>query len=342
MLRDRDDDPRERSGGHDPGLLLLHGGGSLVEGFQHFRDARGSVQAASEHVDGHGREGLEGEELDDEFQTWRTVEVTGRVAEHVSGADVRSVERELESHVVSGDGPLGRFVVYQDGLYECGFAGWDSEDGVAGLDVAGFNAADDGRLRSLGHVRDADTERLRDEVGQLRLWYGLQEVEERWAAVPFPGGGDPVLAGQVLTRQAAEGDKRDFISRKSSQCQEMARLLDNLLVPVVGPADCVELVDGNDESGHADRPDKQCMFLSLPSGLNTGFESTGRSIENEYGKIGLCRAGNHVGDKVAMARGVQDREACLWGLKLVGRNVHCYAAGALFGRLVEHPRIVEG
>lgn len=74
------------------------------------------------------------------------------------------------------------------------------------------------------------------------------------------------------------------------------------------------------------------MFARLS--LQSGFETPCAGVDDEDGEVGLAGAGDHVGNEVAVARGVKDGEVCKGGREGVGCYVDCYPATAFFRALV--------
>lgn len=110
-------------------------------------DAAGDVEPPLVHVDGHGREVVEGQDLRRELSD--VADRRGRrAAQHVARLEVDRVDvGEVEDDVLARDGPVSRLAVVVDlqtadlGLFAAGH----HQDLLAGLHRAGFQATRDGQ-----------------------------------------------------------------------------------------------------------------------------------------------------------------------------------------------------
>ncbi len=77
------------------------------------------------------------------------------------------------------------------------------------------------------------------------------------------------------------------------------------------------------------------MFFRLA--FQPGLETAGAGVDDQDGEVGLAGAGDHVGDKVSVAWGIEDGECGLVGFELVHADVDCDALAPFVGALVEYP-----
>ena len=71
--------------------------------------------------------------------------------------------------------------------------------------------------------------------------------------------------------------------------------------------------------------------------LEARFETASAGINDKDREVSLAGAGNHVGDKVSVARGIENGKSCLLGFKFVGGNVNCDASDSFLGALIQDP-----
>lgn len=170
----------------------------------------------------------------------------------------------------------------------------------------------------------------------MRRRFRLVELLDQRRALVVPrrsrvGG----AAEDVAPLEARAGDEGNVFGLEPRAGQEPGHLLPDLLEPSLRPVGHVHLVDGHDDALDAYRPDEEGMFFGLAS--QAGFEVARRRVDDEHRKVRLAGAGDHVGHEVAVPGGVEDGEAGLFRLELVGGDVDGDAACPLLGALVEDP-----
>ena len=164
--------------------------------------------------------------------------------------------------------------------------------GVADLDRAALDPAGADRAAALDRedVLDRHQERLVDRADRLGdvLVHRLDQVEDRLGRLGV---------GRVLERRAAAAaDDRDLVAGELVLGQQLAELqldqLEQLLV-----VDQVDLVEEDDQGGHADLAGQQDVLAGL------GHRAVGRRDDQDRA-VHLGGAGDHVLDVVGVARAV--------------------------------------
>lgn len=139
----------------------------------------------------------------------------------------------------------------------------------------------------------------------------------------------------VIACEAGAGDESEVFGLETGGCEEGRDLLGDFVEAGLRPGDCVEFVDGDDDALDAHAADKEGMFFGLA--FEAGFEVAGAGVNDEDGEVGLTCAGNHVGNEVSVARGVEDGEAGGFGFEFVHGDVDGYTSVSLICTLIEHP-----
>ena len=144
----------------------------------------------------------------------------------------------------------------------------------------------------------------------------------------------------VVACEARAGDESKIFGLETGGCEEGRDLLGDFVEPGLRPGDCVEFVDGDDDALDAHAADEERVFFGLA--FETGFEVASAGVDDEDGEVGLACAGNHVGNEVSVAGGVEDGEAGGFGFEFVHGDVDGYTSVSLFCTLIEHPCQSEG
>lgn len=144
----------------------------------------------------------------------------------------------------------------------------------------------------------------------------------------------------VIACEAGAGDEGEVFGLKTGGCEEGGDLLGYFVEAGLGPGDCVEFVDGDEDALDAHTADEEGVFFGLA--FEAGFEVAGAGVDDEDGEVGLACAGNHVRDEISMARSVEDGEAGGVGFEFVHGDIDGYTSVSLFCTLIEHPCKSEG
>lgn len=144
----------------------------------------------------------------------------------------------------------------------------------------------------------------------------------------------------VVACEAGAGDESEVFRLETGGCEEGRDLLGDFVESGLRPCDCVEFVDGDDDALDAHAADQEGVFFGLA--LEAGFEVASAGVDHENGKVGLACAGNHVGDEVSVAGGVEDGEAGGFGFEFVHGDVDGYTSVSFLCTLIEHPCQSEG
>jgi len=254
----------------------------------------------------------------------------------VVGGDVTAVDvldgeaLDVEANVVSRLGLVEGLVVHLDGLDLGGLADRREAGDHAGLDDAGLDAADRHCADALDlvHVLERQAQRL---VGGALRGLGLVEhLHDGQRDVLLLVGVVPrdVLLGELVVDEVGAGPAGDG--------QELGLLVDALLLEeeLDLVADLVEallaerlggggvhLVAANNELLDAQGVGQDHVLLGGALDGPAGLEATGVGGDHDHGEVGLRRAGDHVLDEVAVARGVDDGPVILLGPELPEGNV---------------------
>ena len=273
--------------------------------------------------------------------------VTGNVATtDLLDGDVLHVEADVVTRSTLGE----LLVVHLDGLDFGGHTGRGEGDDHTGLDHTSLDTADRDRANTadLVHILEWKTEGL--VGGTLGRVDGVDGLEEGLAGglglglllpalVPRAVGGG---LDHVVTVEAGDGDEGDVLGVVADLLDEVGRLLDDLLVALLGPLGGVHLVDGDDELLDTKGVSEQGVLTGLAILGDTGLELTSTSGNNEHGAVGLGGTGDHVLDEVTVTRSVDDGDIVLGSLELPEGNVDGDTTLTLGFELVEHPRVLEG
>ncbi len=109
--------------------------------------------------------------------------------------------------------------------------------------------------------------------------------------------------------------------------------MQNQNTDLVAAADHLPDTEGESEKG---------MFTRLSVFRNTRLETPSGGVDDENGTIGLGSTSDHVLDKIAMSRGIDDGAVVLGGFKLPQGDINRDAALPLRLELVQHPGVLEG
>jgi len=183
---------------------------------------------------------------------WIVLGVTGNVTTtNLLDGDVLDVEAD----VVTWKTFDKLLVMHLDGLDFSGDTSWGEGHDHAGLDGTGLDTADwySANTTDLVHILEWQTERLVSWAG----WHidGIDGLEEGLASdlglgllLPslVPGAVRGVV-DHVVTVEARDWDEWDVLWVVADLLDEAGRLLDDLLVALLGPLGGVHLVDGDDE-----------------------------------------------------------------------------------------------
>ena len=120
-------------------------------------------------------------------------------------------------------------------------------------------------------------------------------------------------------------NKRDALFLVPSRPQKRHHLLLNLPKPLLPPPRRVQLVHHHNQVTHAKRPHEQRVLLCLPVIIKSAFEFAAGGVDYEQGSVGLGGARDHVGDKVAVAGGVEESDAAVGGVKGGSGDIHRHA-----------------
>ena len=257
---------------------------------------------------------------------------------------------DVKADVVTRETLDELLVVHLDGLDFGGHTSRGEGDDHAGLDDTSLNTADWDRADTadLVDVLKWKTERL---IGRTRRWVdGIDRLEEGLAArlglglllpalVPWAVGGD---IDHVVTVEAGDGDEWDGLRVVADLLDEVGRLLDDLIVAILGPLRGVHLVDGDDELPHAEGVGEEGVLTSLAILGDTRFELTGAGSNDENSAVGLGGTGDHILDEVPMSRRIDDSDIVLGRFELPEGNVNGDSTLTLGLELVEHPCVFEG
>ena len=219
---------------------------------------------------------------------------------------------DVETNVVARETLDELLVVHLDGLDFGGDVGRSKGHDHASLDDTGLNTADGygANTANLVDVLKGETEGLVGRTG--RRVDGIDGFQKGLAGslglglllpalVPWAVAG---VVDHVVAVETGDGDKGDGLGVVANLLDEVGRLLDNLVVTVLGPLGSVHLVDGDDELLDTQGVCKQSVLTRLAILGDTGFEFTSTSGNNEDGAISLGSTSDHVLDKVAVARSV--------------------------------------
>ena len=169
---------------------------------------------------------------------------------------------------------------------------------AANLDDTGLDTADGNRANTadLVHVLERKTEGL---VGRAsRLVDSVDGLQEGLAGglglglflpslVPGAVGRD---FDHVVAVEARDGHERNRLRVVADLLDEVGRLLNDLLVTVLGPLGRVHLVDGDNELLHAQSVGKQSVLTGLAILGDTSLELTSARGNDENGAVGLGSA----------------------------------------------------
>ena len=143
----------------------------------------------------------------------------------------------------------------------------------------------------------------------------------------------------VVACEAGTRDESEVFGLETGGCEEGGDLLGDLVEAGLGPGDCVEFVDGDDDALDAHAADEQGVFFGLA--FEAGFEVAGAGVDDEDGEVGLAGTGDHVRDEVSVARSVKNGEAGGFGFEFVHGDVDGHTSVPLLCTLIEHPRKSE-
>lgn len=108
----------------------------------------------------------------------------------------------------------------------------------------------------------------------------------------------------VVAIETGDGDEGYGLWVVANLLDKVGRLLDDLVVAVLGPLGGVHLVDGDDELPDTQGIGKQSVLTSLAILGNASFKLTGTGSNDEDSTISLGGTSDHVLDKVTMTRSI--------------------------------------
>ena len=115
----------------------------------------------------------------------------------------------------------------------------------------------------------------------------------------------------VVAVPSRDGDEGDALRVEPDLLDEVGRLLNDLLVTLLRVLAGVHLVDGDDELTDTEGEGEEGVLAGLAVLRDTGLEFTSARGDDEDGAVGLRGTGDHVLDKVAVARSVDDGDHVL-------------------------------
>ena len=139
----------------------------------------------------------------------------------------------------------------------------------------------------------------------------------------------------VVACEARAGDESKIFGLETGGCEEGRDLLGDFGEAGLRPGDCVEFVDGDDDALDAHAAYEEGVFFRLA--FEARFKVASAGVDDENGEVGLACTGNHVGDKVSVAGGVEDGKAGGFGFEFVHGDVDSHTSISLFCTLIEHP-----
>tara|TARA_R110002003_G_scaffold20_5_gene1091 strand:- start:1304 stop:2554 length:1251 start_codon:yes stop_codon:yes gene_type:complete len=219
---------------------------------------------------------------------------------------------DVEANVVTGDTLDKLLVVHLNGLDFSGDTSGGEGDDHTGLDDTGLDTTDGNRANTanLVDVLEGQTEGLVGGTG--RGVDGIDGLEEGLASglglglllpalVPGAVGGN---VDHVVAVEAGDGDEGDVLGVVADLLDEVGRLLDDLLVTVLGPLGGVHLVDGDDELLDTESVGEQSVLTSLTILGDTSLELTSTGSDDENSAVSLGGTSDHVLDEITMTGGV--------------------------------------
>mmetsp|Transcript_31388 Transcript_31388/g.76910 ORF Transcript_31388/g.76910 Transcript_31388/m.76910 type:complete len:304 (-) Transcript_31388:34-945(-) len=217
-------------------------------------------------------------------------------------------------------------------------------DNHPGLDDTSLDTTDRDRpnTTNLVHVLEREAKGLvARALGRVNVVQGLEEARSL-----VPGGKRVTRRGlleEVVTGPSRRRDDGHLVWLVANLLEVEGHFLLDFLVAVLGPVDgfVVHLVAGNDHLLDTEGVGQEGVLAGLSVLRDTRLKLSRRGGNHENGKIGLRGTGNHVLDKVTVARGVDDSEEVLVGLKLPEGNINGDTTLALGLELIKHPRILE-
>ena len=242
----------------------------------------------------------------------------GRVVLAVTG-DVATTDLlngdvlDVEANVVTGETLLELLVVHLDGLDFSGDVRGSEGNDHTGNEFTSLDTADRHRANTadLVNVLEGKTEGL--VGGALGGLGGVDGFEEGLAgelavlALTLPSLVPRAVGGgvqHVVAVEARDGDESDLLGVVADLLDEGRRLLDDLVVTVLGPLGGVHLVDGDDELPDTEGEGEQSVLTSLAILGDTSLELTSTGGDNENSAVGLGSTSDRVLDEVTMTGGV--------------------------------------
>ena len=265
------------------------------------------------------------------------------IRRNVSAANI--LDRDVlhvESNVIAWASLWERLVVHLDGLDFSGDTSGSKGDHHAWLDDASLDSANRhcADTADLVHVLERKTESK--IVRALWLAHEVERLEQNGALVPrhLVGSVDHVIADP-----ARDGNKADWVllvvDLVADLLKEAGALLLDLLETGLVIENSVHLVDSNDHLLNSEGVGEQGVLAGLALLGDGGLELSRGGGDNKHGHVGLGGARDHVLDKVAVSRGVNNSVKVLGGLELPEGNVNGDSALSLGLQFVKNPRILE-
>jgi hypothetical protein len=271
---------------------------------------------------------------------WRGVLLVS--ADKPSSELVHSDVLDVEPDVVSWFGLRKTLMMHLNGLHFSGFQGGGSKNNnIVGLHNTSFNTAngDSSDTSDLVDVLQGHTERLAGGS----LWRGdlVKGVQESVSLVPLH-----IIRGRnhVVTKPATDGDNRDLGWVVPNLLQKTLDFRGDFLEPIFGPVDgfLIHLVYADDHLVDTKGLCKKSVFFCLAVLGDSGFEFTSSGRAYKDSTVSLRGSGNHVLDKVTVARGINDGENEVLGFELPQSDVDGDTTLTFCLQLIKNPGILEG
>jgi hypothetical protein len=260
------------------------------------------------------------------------------------GGDISSLDilyghvLAVETNVITGDSLSKSLVVHLHGLNFSGKADGGEGNNHVGLEDTSLDTADRdcADTTNLVHILKGKAKGL--VKWALRGGDVVKSLKKDRTLVPAHVGG---AVNHVVSNPARDGDERDLGRLVSDLLQVTRDLLLDIVVTRFGVGARVHLVKSDDHLLDTKGEGKKGVLLGLAFGGPTTFETTRGRVDDEDGNISLGSSGNHVLDKVTVARGINDSEGELGRLELPEGNVDGDTTLTLGLQVIKNPCVLE-
>lgn len=158
-----------------------------------------------------------------------------------------------------------------------------------------------------------------------------------------------IIAREIDPGHRGHRNKGCLIRRKACRLEERSHGVLDVVEPILRPVDLcqrsvnastivksshsntyhIHLVHAYDEFPNSQSTHEQSMLSRLTAPVETRFKLSGTSIDHQKCEISLGCARDHVGNKVLMARRVEEGECAIRGIKMTCGDIYGDASEAM-------------